>query len=180
MAAHQIALNVASVCFMLPLGIAMATTVRVGHAAGAGDRSAVRWAAGAGFALGGVTQAAAAVILIFGGAWISGLYTSDPAVAALAVLLMRYAAVFQLPDGVQVLSSGALRGLKDTRVPMLITILAYWGIGLPLGAWFGLHLHGRAPGLWVGLILGLSVAGSLLAWRLWAQCRDPKPMVPVT
>ena len=179
-AAHQIALNVASVCFMLPLGIAMATTVRVGHAAGAGDRSAVRWAAGAGFALGGVTQAAAAVILIFGGAWISGLYTSDPAVAALAVLLMRYAAVFQLPDGVQVLSSGALRGLKDTRVPMLITILAYWGIGLPLGAWFGLHLHGRAPGLWVGLILGLSVAGSLLAWRLWAQCRDPKPMVPVT
>ena len=86
----------------------------------------------------------------------------------------------QLPDGVQVLSSGALRGLKDTRVPMLITILAYWGIGLPLGAWFGLHLHGRAPGLWVGLILGLSVAGSLLAWRLWLQCRDPKPMVPVT
>jgi MATE family multidrug resistance protein len=101
-------------------------------------------------------------------------------VAALAVLLMRYAAVFQLPDGVQVLSSGALRGLKDTRVPMLITILAYWGIGLPLGAWFGLHLHGRAPGLWVGLILGLSVAGSLLAWRLWLQCREPKPMVHVT
>lgn len=179
-AAHQIALNVASVCFMLPLGIAMATTVRVGHAAGTGDRSAVRWAAGAGFALGGVTQVAAALLLIFGGAWISSLYTSDPAVVALAILLMRYAAVFQLPDGVQVLASGALRGLKDTRVPMLITIFAYWGIGLPLGAWFGLHLHGRAPGLWVGLILGLSVAGSLLAWRLWLQCRDPKPMVPVT
>ena len=181
-AAHQIALNVASVCFMVPLGIAMATTVRVGHAAGAGDRSAVRWAAGAGFALGGVTQAVAAIILIFGGAWISSLYTSDPTVAALAILLMRYAAVFQLPDGVQVLSSGALRGLKDTRVPMLITILAYWGVGLPLGAWFGLHLHGRAPGLWVGLILGLSVAGALLAWRLWLQCREPprRPMVPVT
>lgn len=172
-AAHQIALNVASVCFMLPLGIAMATTVRVGHAAGADDLPAVRWAAGAGFALGGLTQAAAALLLIFGGGWISALYTDDPAVAALAIALMRYAAVFQFPDGVQVLSAGALRGLKDTRVPMLITIFAYWCVGLPLGGWFGLHLNGRAPGLWVGLILGLSVAALLLALRLWRQCRGP-------
>ena len=90
-------------------------------------------------------------------------------VAALAVLLMRYAAVFQLPDGIQVLSAGALRGLKDTRVPMLITVLAYWGIGLPLGAWFGLHRGQGAPGLWIGLILGLGVAALLLALRLWRQ-----------
>lgn len=172
-AAHQIALNVASVCFMLPLGIAMATTVRVGHAAGANDLSAVRWAAGAGFALGGLTQTAAALLLIFGGGWISALYTDDPAVAVLAIALMRYAAVFQFPDGIQVLSAGALRGLKDTRVPMFITIFAYWCVGLPLGAWFGLHLNGRAPGLWVGLILGLSVAALLLALRLWRQCRGP-------
>ena len=172
-AAHQIALNVASVCFMLPLGIAMATTVRVGHAAGADDIAAVRWAAGAGFALGGLTQTAAALMLIFAGGWISALYTGDAAVAALAVTLMRYAAVFQFPDGIQVLSAGALRGLKDTRVPMLITVFAYWGVGLPLGAWFGLHLHGRAPGLWVGLIIGLTVAALLLALRLWRQCRGP-------
>lgn len=168
-AAHQIALNVASVCFMLPLGIAMATTVRVGHAAGADDRDAARYAVAAGFALGALTQAAAAALLVFGGAWIAGLYTRDAAVAALAVALMRYAAVFQLPDGVQVLSSGSLRGLKDTRVPMLITILAYWGVGLPLGAWFGLHLGGRAPGLWIGLILGLTVAAVLLALRMRQQ-----------
>ena len=179
-AAHQIALNVASVCFMLPLGIAMATTVRVGHAAGADDIVAVRWAAGAGFALGGLTQTAAALMLIFAGGWISALYTGDAAVAALAVTLMRYAAVFQFPDGIQVLSAGALRGLKDTRVPMLITIFAYWGVGLPLGTWFGLHLHGRAPGLWVGLIIGLTVAALLLAWRLWWQCRGPAPKDPVT
>ena len=179
-AAHQIALNVASVCFMLPLGIAMATTVRVGHAAGADDLSSVRWAAGAGFALGGLTQLGAALVLIFAGGWIAGLYTADPAVAVLAISLMRYAAVFQLPDGIQVLSAGALRGLKDTRVPMLITIFAYWGVGLPLGAWFGLHLNGRAPGLWVGLILGLSVAAVLLALRLWRQCRSPALEVPVT
>jgi MATE family multidrug resistance protein len=172
-AAHQIALNVASVCFMLPLGIAMATTVRVGHAAGAEDLPAVRWAVAAGFALGALTQAAAAMLLIFGGAWISRLYTEDAAVAALAITLMRYAAVFQLPDGIQVLSSGALRGLKDTRVPMLITIFAYWCVGLPLGGWFGLHLNGRAPGLWIGLILGLAVAALLLALRLRRQCRGP-------
>jgi MATE family multidrug resistance protein len=158
----------------------MATTVRIGHAAGAGDLSAVRWAAGAGFALGGLTQTAAAAVLIFAGSWISSFYTSDAAVSVLAVSLMRYAAVFQFPDGIQVLSSGALRGLKDTRVPMLITIFAYWGVGLPLGAWFGLHLHGRAPGLWVGLILGLSVAALLLALRLWRQCRLPVLKVPVT
>jgi multidrug resistance protein, MATE family len=168
-AAHQIALNVASVCFMLPLGIAMATTVRVGHAVGAEDRSAARYAVAAGFALGALTQAAAATLLVFGGAWIAGFYTRDAAVAGLAVGLMRYAAVFQLPDGVQVLSAGSLRGLKDTRVPMFITILAYWGVGLPLGAWFGLHLGGRAPGLWVGLILGLTVAAVLLALRLRGQ-----------
>jgi multidrug resistance protein, MATE family len=168
------------VCFMLPLGIAMATTIRVGHAVGAEDLSAVRWAAGAGFGLGALTQSAAALILIFAGSWISALYTEDAAVAALAVTLMRYAAVFQFPDGIQVLSSGALRGLKDTRVPMLITIFAYWGVGLPLGGWFGLHLNGRAPGLWVGLILGLSVAALLLALRLWRQCRGPLLKVRVT
>ena len=177
-AAHQIALNVASVCFMLPLGIAMATTVRVGHAAGAGDLPAVRWAAGAGFALGALTQTVAALILVFAGAWISAFYTKDPAVAALAISLMRYAAVFQFPDGIQVLSAGALRGLKDTRVPMLITIFAYWCVGLPLGGWFGLHLHGRAPGLWIGLILGLSVAAVLLGLRLARQCRGPLAQAP--
>jgi MATE family multidrug resistance protein len=170
-AAHQIALNVASVCFMLPLGIAMATTVRVGHAAGAGDRAGVRRAAFSGYALGALTQAAAALLLVFGGRWISALYTDDAAVAVLAVTLMRYAAVFQLPDGIQVLSNGVLRGLKDTRVPMLVTVFAYWCVGLPLGAWFGLHLNGRAPGLWIGLILGLSVAALGLSLRVAARLR---------
>jgi MATE family multidrug resistance protein len=172
-AAHQIAINVASVCFMLPLGIAMATTVRVGHAAGAEDASGVRWAAGAGYGLVLFTQTGAALLLVYAAEPISRLYTHDPGVIALAVVLMRYAAVFQYPDGIQALSNGALRGLKDTRIPMLITVLAYWGVGLPLGAWFGLHLNGRAPGLWIGLILGLTVAGTLLALRVWRRTRAP-------
>ena len=173
-AAHQIAINVASVCFMVPLGLAMATTVRVGHAAGADDASGVRWAAGAGYGLMLFTQTGAALLLAFAAEPISRLYTHDPAVIALAVVLMRYAAVFQYPDGIQALSNGVLRGLKDTRWPMLITVLAYWGVGLPLGAWFGLHMNGRAPGLWIGLILGLTVAATLLALRVWRRTRTPR------
>jgi len=172
-AAHQIAINVASVCFMLPLGLAMATTVRVGHAEGAEDASGVRWAAGAGYGLVFFTQTGAALLLTCAAEPISRLYTRDPAVLALAVVLMRYAAVFQYPDGIQALSNGVLRGLKDTRMPMVITVLAYWAVGLPLGVWFGLHQHGRAPGLWMGLILGLTAAGSLLALRVWRRTREP-------
>ena len=172
-AAHQIALNVISACFMLPLGVAMATTVRVGHAAGADDMSAVRWATAAGLVIVLLIQTAAAALLVFAGHWITPFYTQDKAVAALAVTLMLYAAIFQYPDGIQVLSSGALRGLKDTRVPMFITTFAYWCVGIPLGAWFGLHQQLRTPGLWIGLILGLGVAALLLASRLWRLTHRP-------
>jgi MATE family multidrug resistance protein len=172
-AAHQVALNVASVCFMLPLGIAMATTVRVGHAVGAQDLAGVRRAAYSGYGLGLCTQALAAAVLVFGGHAIAALYTQDAAVRALAVTLMLYAAVFQLPDGIQVLSNGVLRGLKDTRVPMLVTVFAYWCVGLPLGAWFGFGQHRGAPGLWLGLILGLTVAATGLGLRVRARLLHP-------
>ncbi|ODS63918.1 MAG: MATE family efflux transporter [Arenimonas sp. SCN 70-307] len=180
MAAHQIAILIASLCFMVPLGVAMATTVRVGHAVGAGDLSGVRWAAGAGYALAMLAQTASAVLLVTSAAWLAALFTADPAVIALASLLMAYAAVFQYPDGLQALSAGALRGMKDTRVPMVITVLAYWGLGLPLGAWLGLARGQGAPGLWTGLILGLAVAASLLGWRFWRLSRRPLPAVSVT
>jgi MATE family multidrug resistance protein len=170
-AAHQIAVLFASLTFMVPFGVAMATTVRVGHAVGAGDRSAVRWAGAAGYALAGIAQVAAAVLMLTAGAVIAGWVTDDAAIAAMAVTLLGFAAVFQLPDGVQAVSNGALRGLKDTRVPMAITVLAYWGLGLPLGAWLGLSRGLGAPGLWTGLIFGLSVAATLLAWRFWRLAR---------
>ena len=112
--------------------------------------------------------------------WLAGLFTKDPAVIALATLLMAYAAVFQYPDGLQAMSAGALRGLKDTRVPMFITVLAYWGLGLPLGYWLGIVGGQGAPGLWTGLILGLSVAATLLGWRFWRLARGPLPPVRVT
>lgn len=180
MAAHQVAILMASLCFMVPLGVAMATTVRVGHAVGAGDLSGVRWAAGAGYALAMVAQTLSAVLLVAAGTWLAGLFTTDPAVIALASLLMAYAAVFQYPDGLQAMSAGALRGLKDTRVPMVITVLAYWGVGLPLGAWLGLARGQGAPGLWTGLIFGLAVAATLLGWRFWRMAHRPLPAVRVT
>lgn len=164
-AAHQIAINVASLCFMVPLGLAMATTVRVGHAAGAGDPAAMRWSAGAGYAIVLLTQTVSASVMLFGGTAIAHVYTDDPAIAALAANLLLYAAAFQYPDGIQTLSAGALRGLKDTRAPMWITLCAYWVLGMPLGWWMGVGL-GRGPqGMWCGLILGLAAAATLLSAR---------------
>lgn len=169
-AAHQIAINVSSLCFMVPMALAEATTVRVGHAVGRGDRDGLRRAAFAGFALVLLTQLVTGTTLLLGNHAIAAGYTGDAAVVALASSLLLMAAAFQFPDGVQVLSVGALRGLKDTRVPMLIAAFAYWGIGMPLGAVLGLGLEGRVPaqgplGMWVGLIAGLTVAAVLLGLR---------------
>ena len=164
-AAHQVALNVASMCFMLPFGIAEATTVRVGHAFGRGDRDGLRRAALAGFALMLCTQTASALLLLFGHGAVAGLYSADPQVIALGGALLLYAALFQFPDGVQVVSAGALRGLKDTRVPMWLAVLAYWGVGMPVGAGLGLGLGWGPRGMWLGLTAGLTMAAFLLARR---------------
>jgi MATE family multidrug resistance protein len=164
-AAHQIAINVSSLCLMIPFGLAEATTLRVGHALGRGDRDGLRRAAFAGFTLMFATQAVSGVLLLFGNHQLASLYTTDSAVAALAATLLLYAAAFQFPDGVQVLSAGALRGLQDTRRPMLLAAFAYWGVGMPLGAGLGLGLGWGPQGMWMGLIVGLTTAAVLLSTR---------------
>lgn len=184
-AAHQIAINVASLCFMIPFGVAEATTVRVGHALGRGDRDGIRRAYFAGLVLVLGTQALSALVLLFGNQAIAALYTGDAAVAALAASLLLYAALFQFPDGIQVLSAGALRGLKDTRIPMLLAMLAYWGIGMPVGAGLGLALGWGPRGMWLGLTAGLTVAAFLMARRflrssLRVPIVSPAPSVTVT
>ncbi len=176
-AAHQIAINVASLCYMIPLGLAEATTVRVGHAVGRGDAVAVRRAAWAGFIIVLGTQALSGLALFLGNEVVVGFYTGDAQVAALAAALLLYAAAFQFPDGIQVIAAGALRGLRDTRVPMLIAAVAYWAVGMPLGAMLGLGVGGFTPamgprGMWLGLIAGLSVASVLMGWRFWRSSRD--------
>ncbi len=164
-AAHQIAINVAALCFMVPMGLAEATTVRVGHALGRGSAHGVRRAALAGYVLALGTQSLSALLLLTGHDLVVALYTRDAAVATLAASLLLYAAAFQFPDGIQVLSAGALRGLRDTRVPMFLAALAYWGVGMPLGAGLGLWLGWGPRGMWIGLIAGLSVAAFLLCRR---------------
>lgn len=178
-AAHQIAINVASLCFMIPVGLAEATTVRVGHALGRGDGDGVRRAALAGYAIALGTQAFSALALWLGNEWIVGFYTDDVAVATLAAALLLYAAAFQFPDGVQVLSAGALRGLGDTRVPMLLAVVAYWAVGMTLGGVLGLGWGGLvAPmgprGMWLGLIAGLLVAAILLGLRFWRSSQPQR------
>lgn len=170
-AAHQIAINVASVTFMVPLAIGMATTVRVGMAKGAGDGSALRWAAGAGLAWVLCTQTVAGIALAGFGEPIAALYTRDAQVIAVAAQLLVLAAIFQYADGIQALANGALRGLKDTFWPMWITVLAYWGIGFSAAYVLGFGLDWGAQGLWIGLILGLSAAALGLAARFWRQAR---------
>ncbi len=167
-ASHQIAINIASVVFMVPLGIAMATTVRVGYARGRNDGHGVRQAAAIGMMLTLCIQVFSATLLFSVPERIAAMYTSDVAVITLAAQLLGLAAIFQLSDGVQAASNGALRGLKDTRLPMLISAFAYWGVGMPVGLWLAFHNGLGAAGMWMGLIAGLSVAAILLTSRFWA------------
>ncbi len=171
-AAHQIAINFVAILFMIPLGLSMAITVRVGHARGRRDAAGTRRAGAIGMGIAIVIQVVSATVILLFPELIVGIYTSDPAVARRAVGLLYLAAIFQLSDGLQVSAAGALRGLKDTRVPMLITIVAYWVVGLPLGATLGLSLGYGATGMWIGLIAGLSVASVLLPWRFHRLCRS--------
>jgi len=169
--AHGIAINIASVTFMVPLGIAMATTVRVGNAVGRRDAPGVAWSGIAGCTLAFSVQIVAAIGLFLFPEAIAGLYTDDQAVLSVAVSLVGLAAVFQLSDGVQALFHGALRGLEDVKVPAAITVVAYWGVGMSVGLWLGKHLEQGPTGLWKGLIAGLSVAGALLCARFVQQAR---------
>ena len=149
-----------------------------------GAREGVRRAALAGLVLVLATQSVTALLLLTGNTLVVGLYTSDAAVAALAASLLLYAALFQFPDGLQVLAAGALRGLKDTRVPMFLAAFAYWGVGMSLGAGLGLGLGWGPRGMWTGLIAGLVVASVLMAARFaWSLSRLPSadalPAAPV-
>jgi MATE family multidrug resistance protein len=177
-AGHQVALSVASVTFMMPMGLAMATTVRVGNAVGRGDAGGVRHAGLAGIALTLATQALSCTLMLALPGPIASIYSSDPAVIAGAVVLLQFAAAFQFSDGIQVVSNGALRGLKDARVPMLITGFSYWGVGMPVGWFLAFPQNWRAPGMWMGMIAGLSVAAALLFSRLCVLSRrQPLPLI---
>ena len=166
LAAHQIALTCASFTFMVPLGLSMATTVRVGACHGARDHDRLRAVAIGSIWAGAVVMAvSAAAFLIFGGT-ISRWFIGDPQVCALAAKLLAIAGLFQVFDGVQVTASGVLRGMHDVRVPAVLAIAAYWVVALPMAWTAAFFLGWGAAGIWTGLALGLAVAAAALVARV--------------
>lgn len=170
LAAHQIALTCAATTFMVPLGIGQAVSVRVGQARGAGRFGEIRAIVHGtlGMTL-GIAMLFAAVYLTLG-SWIAGWFTEDPAVRALTAQLLILAGVFQVFDGIQIASSGALRGFGDTKIPFLFGILAYWVVALPVSHLAAFHFGLGASGIWIGFVVGLGVAAVALATRLLAKC----------
>jgi MATE family multidrug resistance protein len=170
LAAHQIAITCAATTFMVPLGIGQAVGVRVGQARGAGRFGEIRAIVHGtlGMTLGvGVFFAAVYLTL---GAWIAGLFTDAPQVLALTTQLLVLAGLFQIFDGIQIASSGALRGFADTKVPFLFGILAYWVVALPVSYLAAFRFDLGARGIWMGFVVGLAVAATALVARLLAKC----------
>lgn len=176
-AAHQIALQWASISFMVPMGIAQAATVRVGLSIGAGDRAGAVRAGWIAILLGVGFMAAMAVLFWLAGTPLVALFVADASspVFTLAVAYLGIAAMFQLVDGAQAVANGALRGLKDTTIPMIFAAIGYWACGLPAAIWFGFHTELRGVGVWTGLVVGLAVAALLLVWRFawWTHRLKP-------
>lgn len=175
LAAHQVVINYCSMMFMIPLGLSMALTVRVGHAVGAADQELQRLRAYGGILLSFVLMSLSGGIMLLFPQQIIGIYTHDPAVTEIALTLLFAAALFQMWDGLQVSAAGVLRGLKDVRFPMVATAIAYWPIGFALAWYLGLHRSHWPLGLWYGLVAGLILAAILLNARIiWKLHPAPK------
>ncbi|HZZ58109.1 MAG TPA: MATE family efflux transporter [Opitutaceae bacterium] len=166
-AGHQVALMTSAVFFMVPLGLSLAVTVRVGRAVGARDKAGIRRAGCAGFAVMFCTQSVSACCMLLVPREIAGVFTDVPAVATLGASLLTLAGLFQFADGTQVIAMAALRGLQDTRVPMVLAMLSYWLVGIPLGAVFAFFAHLGVRGVWFGLMGGLTLAALMLTTRFF-------------
>jgi MATE family multidrug resistance protein len=164
-AAHQIAINFAATMFMVPLALHSALTIRVGHALGRGQPGLARRIGIIGVLMCGGLMAISAIMLLFFRADVAAFYTSDSEVLTLAVSLLTMAMIFQISDGLQVGAAGALRGFKDTRIPMLINFACYWLAAFPLAWYLGVVKKLGPQAVWVGLILGLSLTALCLNFR---------------
>ena len=175
LAAHQIVLNVASVTFMVPLGVGSAGAVRVGQAVGRRDAPGARHAGWAALTLGGGFMSCAAVVFVLAPYPILGLFTTDTAVIRVGVSLLLVAAVFQLFDGLQGVATGVLRGFGDTRTPMLWNLAGHWFFGLPVGYLLCFVMGWGVVGLWIGLSTGLILVGVVLVVVWWRRARSWMP-----
>ncbi|WP_240207058.1 MATE family efflux transporter [Vibrio sp. CyArs1] len=169
-AAAQIALNISSMTYVIPMSISFGITIRVGHALGAKDEIGAIERSKIGILVAGLMSLISVIIFLLFPDWIIRLYTTDPAVSATAATLLVFTAMYQFSDALQTSSNGALRGYKDTKVPMLLAIASYWGLALPLGIVLGLTDHivpaMGEKGFWIGILTGLTVAAILMLLRL--------------
>ena len=166
MAAHQIAINLASFTFMVPLGVSTATAVLVGQAIGAGDDGRARRAATSGILLGTAFMVLSAAAFTLFPQGLARIYTGDATVVALAATLIPIAGVFQVFDGVQAVAAGVLRGIGDTHAPALINVVGFWLIGLPVSWLLAFRYGGGAVGLWWGIVVGLAAVAIILLVRV--------------
>ena len=174
LAGHQIAINLCSTTFMIPVGISATAAVRVGQALGRGDVSGARRAAFTAYALGAAFMSLSALSFFLFPGFFAGIYTNDEAVLRMGTSLLLVGAAFQLSDGAQAIGIGALRGAADTRVPMLVAIVSYWILGLPLGYVLAFRFGLGPRGLWWGLTLGLTLVAVSLALRFHHRVRDER------
>ncbi|HKQ56372.1 MAG TPA: MATE family efflux transporter [Candidatus Eisenbacteria bacterium] len=165
-AAHQIAINMSSLTFMVPFGVSSAASVLVGRAVGAGDGDAARRAGIAGLIVGAGFMSVSAAVFGLAPGLLARAYTPDPTVLALAGTLIPIAGVFQVFDGTQVVAIGVLRGAGDTRTPLIVSLIGYWAFALPLGLWLAFRAGWGPHGLWWGLAGGLMVAALVLLARV--------------
>ena len=171
LAGHEIALNMAALTFMVPLGIAGAASVVVGRAIGRGDIPAARRDAVAAIICGTGFMCISAVAFLVAPQWLATRYTTEAATVAVAVSLIPLAGMFQVFDGLQAVTGGVLRGTGDTRIPAVLHMVAFWGIGVPLGAYLGFRTPLRERGLWIGLVAGLAAAALLQTGRVVLRLR---------
>lgn len=173
MAAHQVAINIASLTFMVPLGVSGAAAVLVGHAVGAGDPDAARRSAVVALATGATFMVGSMLLLVGAPGLLARVYTDAPGVLAVAVTLIPLAGVFQVFDGLQVVSIGVLRGVGDTRAPMIVNVLGFWLVGLPISLVLAFRFGLGAVGLWWGLVVGLVAVALFLVARVARRLAGP-------
>ncbi len=171
LAAHQVAITCAATTFMLPLGLAIATTVRIGNALGAQELGEIRAIGLSSAVIGTGMMVCSGLLFLTEGHQIAGLFLHDPKVIDLAARLLVVAALFQLFDGVQVTMAGALRGLSDAVVPMVVVAVGYWVLALPFGWFLTFHMGMGARGVWFGFALGLGLVAVALARRFFGRTR---------
>lgn len=164
-AAHQIALSIAATTYMMASGLSAAASVRVGNQLGLKSREGVRTAGFSAFAMVLIFMGIMAMLFILLNNFLPTLFSKEGNVISIASTLIIIAAFFQLSDGIQVVGLGALRGVKDVKIPTIITLIAYWAIGLPMSYFLGFKMNLGVQGIWYGLSLGLTVAAVFLFWR---------------